>query len=360
MDERKLRGATLLLLAIIISALFFRMIQSFVLALLLAAIFAALGHPTYLRVLRVVKGRKGLASVATLLLAVLLVFTPLMMLMTVVANEAAQVSATVGPWVQQLLSHSGDWEQRLERIPWVAQLAPYQADIMAKAGELGGKAAHFAVNSLATGTQGTARFFLLLFVMVYALFFFLQDGQAILDRTLRCVPLPVDDKRRMLETFTSVTRASLKGTLVIGIVQGVLAGAAFAVIGIPGPVFWGAVMAVMSVIPGVGTAVVWVPAVVWLAVESRTGAAIGLAVWCSAVVGTADNFLRPLLVGKDTKMPDLLILLGTMGGLVLFGAVGLVIGPIIAALFVTVWELYGSAVDEIRDAPQPPSTGAVR
>jgi predicted PurR-regulated permease PerM len=212
---------------------------------------------------------------------------------------------------------------------------------------LGGKIATFAVNSLATGTRGTARFFMLLFVMLYGIFYFLKEGRLILDRALRYLPLAEEDKSRMLETFTTVTRASLKGTGVIGLAQEALGGIAFAVAGITGPVFWGLLMAVLSVLPGVGAALIWVPAVIYLAVEGRSAAAIGVGLWCAVVVSTVDNVLRPRLVGKDTKMPDLLILLGTLGGLVMFGAVGIIVGPIIAALFVTVWELFGTAVDRI-------------
>jgi predicted PurR-regulated permease PerM len=108
-------------------------------------------------------------------------------------------------------------------------------------------------------------------------------------------------------------------------------------------------MAVMSIIPGIGPAIIWVPAVIYLAVDGRTGAAIAVGLWCAAVVSTVDNLLRPKLVGKETKMPDLLILLGTLGGLAMFGAVGIIVGPIIAALFMTVWELFGSAMDWIRE-----------
>jgi predicted PurR-regulated permease PerM len=215
-------------------------------------------------------------------------------------------------------------------------------------GELGGKAASFAVTGLASGTRGTARFFMLLFVMLYGIYFFLQQGRGILDRALHYVPISEGDKHRMLETFTTVTRASLKGTGVIGIVQGVLGGVAFALAGITGPVFWGLLMAVFSVLPGVGPAIVWVPAVIYLALEGRIVAAIVVGLWCFAVVSTVDNVLRPWLVGKDTKMPDLLVLLGTLGGLVLFGVVGVIVGPIIAALFVTIWELFGAAVDQMR------------
>ena len=351
MDERRSRGLFLLLLAIGTSLLFFRMIQGFVLALLLAAVLAGLLYPMYERILRLLKDRKSMAAATTLLLGIVLVVGPGMALMTVVAREATQVSAAAGPWIDQQLQQRDAWEQRLQNIPWVANLAPYEDKILAKAGEFGGKAASFVVTGLATGTRGTAKFFMSLFVMFYAVFFFLKEGRSTLDRALHYVPLSAEEKSRMLNTFTNVTRASLKGTGVIGIVQGVLGGVAFALAGITGPVFWGMLMAVMSIIPGIGPAIIWVPAVIYLAVDGRTGAAIAVGLWCVAVVSTVDNLLRPKLVGKDTKMPDLLILLGTLGGLAMFGAVGIIVGPIIAALFLTVWELFGSAVDRMVHEP---------
>jgi predicted PurR-regulated permease PerM len=149
-----------------------------------------------------------------------------------------------------------------------------------------------------------------------------------------------DGKTLLAERVLSVIRATVKGTFVIGLLQGGLAGLAFFVAGIQGAVFWGAVMAVLSVIPGVGAALVWVPAVIYLFATDQLVAAIALAVWCAVVVGTADNVLRPRLVGKDTQMPDLLVLLSTLGGLSLFGIVGIILGPMIATLFVAVWSLY--------------------
>ena len=151
----------------------------------------------------------------------------------------------------------------------------------------------------------------------------------------------------MLEKFTSVTRATLKGTAVIGILQGIVAGLAFAVVGIPSAVFWGTIMTILSVIPGIGSALVWGPAAVILAASGHYAKAIGLALFCGLVVGSLDNFLRPRLVGKDTQMHELLILFGTLGGIFMFGAVGIIIGPIVAALFVTVWEIYGVAFKEV-------------
>ena len=164
------------------------------------------------------------------------------------------------------------------------------------------------------------------------------------------MPLRPEQSSLLLDKFVSVSRATLKGTLVVGVVQGGLAGAAFAVAGIGGAAFWGTIMGVLSVLPGIGAPLIWVPAVIYLLAVGRIGPAIGLLLWCALVVGTVDNFLRPLLVGKDTKMPDLLILLGTLGGLVVFGAVGIVIGPIVAALFLTVWELYGAAFKDVLPA----------
>jgi len=158
-----------------------------------------------------------------------------------------------------------------------------------------------------------------------------------------------------VEKFLSVSRATLKGTLIIGILQGGLAGGAFAVVGLDGAAFWGTIMVVLSIVPGIGTALVWFPAVIYLFAVGQTAAAIGLFVWCAAVVGTVDNVLRPWLVGKDTKMPDLLILLGTLGGLVVFGAKGIVIGPIVAALFITVWDLYAVAFKDY--LPESPGMG---
>jgi predicted PurR-regulated permease PerM len=116
---------------------------------------------------------------------------------------------------------------------------------------------------------------------------------------------------------------------------------------------WAAAMAALSIVPGLGTAVVWVPAVIYLFVIGRYGAGVGLLTWSAGVVGTVDNFLRPFLVGKDSKMSDLLVLISTLGGIVLFGAVGFIIGPIIAALFVTVWEIYGETFRDVLPEPAP-------
>jgi predicted PurR-regulated permease PerM len=181
-----------------------------------------------------------------------------------------------------------------------------------------------------------------------------MDGDKLLEKILYYLPLQDHDEQQMLDRFTSVTRATLKGTAVIGILQGGLAGLAFWVVGIPSATFWGVIMVVLSIIPSVGTALVWVPVALILGLGGAVGKAVGLVVFCGLVVGSLDNLLRPILVGKDTQMHELMIFFGTMGGIFMFGMIGVIIGPIIAALFVTIWEIYGQAFEDIL-----PDTGYV-
>jgi predicted PurR-regulated permease PerM len=159
--------------------------------------------------------------------------------------------------------------------------------------------------------------------------------------------------------FVSVARATIKGTLMIGLIQGGLGGLGFLAAGISGWAFWSVVMMILSVIPGVGTALVWVPGVIYLFAIGMAGKAIALGLWCALVVGMVDNVLRPRLVGRDTEMSDLLVLISTLGGIVAFGATGFIIGPIIAALWVTVWEIYGEMFSEYLPRVEMPVTETV-
>jgi predicted PurR-regulated permease PerM len=196
-------------------------------------------------------------------------------------------------------------------------------------------------------TASTAVFLLNLFVMVYAMFFFLKDGERTLEKIFYYLPLSDEDEELMLQRFISITRATVKGTLLIGIIQGALAGFAFWLASIDGAAFWGTIMAILSIVPGIGAALIWVPAVIYLIVTGQLLAGVLLFAWCAAVVGTIDNILRPILVGKDAKMPDLLILVGTLGGLFLFGPIGFIVGPIVCGLFLTVWEIYGATFKDL-------------
>lgn len=340
------------LLFVLVSAIFLHMIWGFLLAVFMAAILTGLTYPLYTRLLRYVRGRKPAAAAATLVVIVLLVVTPLALIANVVAVQALEISQSAKPQVTEVLTSFEEPEASLAWIPFWDQAKPFRAQIMKSLGEITDAISAFLINSLSAAAHGTLRLFLDLFIMLYSMFFFLMYGPEVRDQVMRLFPLKSADKELLLDKFLSVSRATLKGTFIIGIVQGSLAGLALAVVGIEGAVFWGTVMAVLSIIPGIGTAFVWVPAVIYLFAVGRTVPAIGLLLWCAVVVGTADNILRPLLVGKDTKMPDLLVMLSTFGGLALFGAVGLVIGPVVAALFLAMWRIYTDTFGDYLLAPK--------
>ncbi len=344
--QERFAKSFLIVLAISISIIFLAMIKGFLVTLLLAGIFSGMSQPLYARLVRLFRGKRVLASGATILIVLLVIVVPLTAFLGVVTSQAVNVSQSVTPWIEQQVRQPDVIDRLLDRIPFLHRLAPYQDQVVAKIGQLAGSVGTFLVNNVAAATMGTVAFLFQLFIMLYAMFFFLVDGGAILNRILYYMPLTHVEEERMVEKFVSVARATLKGTLVIGILQGTLAGLGFFAAGIKGAAFWGTVMAVLSIIPGVGAALVWIPGVAYLVIVGKVFAAVALTIWCAVVVGTMDNFLRPRLVGKDTKMSDLLILLSTLGGILLFGAVGFIIGPIVAALFVTVWDIYGVAFKE--------------
>lgn len=344
------RTAFLLLLVLGVTALFVAVCWPFLKPLLLGALLASLCRPLFGWILRVVGGRRSLASILTLLVLFVIVAGPLSAFVGVVVAQALNVSEHAIPWVQQHVGSANgfnahDWI--VQRFPAVAPHVPDQAQILEGVGRAAKAAGTFLVAGATQFTAGTAGFLLDLFVMIYAMFFFFRDGRKMLQKFFYYMPLAHEDEELLLERLTSVTRATIKGTLVIGLIQGALAGVAFWFAGIDGAAFWGTVMVVLSIVPGIGAAIVWVPAVIYLYIAGQPLAGTLLLLWCAAVVGTIDNVLRPILVGKDAKMPDLMILIGTLGGLFLFGPIGFIVGPIVCGLFLTVWEIYGATFKEI-------------
>jgi predicted PurR-regulated permease PerM len=352
----------LLALVVIISFVFLKMIRMFLMALLLAGIFASLAQPLYRRAVKLLRGRRRAAAVLVLTMLVLVVLVPLGGLLGLVTAEAIKVGDAAVPWVQDKLSNPDQITLWLQSLPFYDRIEPYRDDIMTRAGQAVGFVSRLIISSLSAATGGTLNFLFMLVVMLYAMYFFLDQGGRLVDRILFYLPMEDAEERLLLEKFRSVTRATLKGTAVIGLLQGALAGVALAVAGVPSAMFWGALMVVLSVLPGIGIGLVWVPASIVLVANGHTVEGVLLAAFCGLIVGSIDNVLRPRLVGKDTKLPDLMILLSTLGGVAMFGMLGLIIGPILAALFVTVWEIYGRVFADVlpvrtdgRGAPDDPA-----
>jgi predicted PurR-regulated permease PerM len=340
-----LRTAFVLLLVAAVTALFLAVAWPFLKPLLLGALLAGLFHPLYRWITRLLGGRRSLGAAVTLLVLLVLGLGPLSVFLGIVVQQALTVSDQAIPWLTQHLGAASTFnvnEWVMQRFPALAKYMPSQEQLLEQVGTAAKTAGAFLVTFASRMTVTTASFLLNLFVMLYAMFFFFKDGHKILERIFYYLPLSDEDETSMLARFTSITRATIKGTLVIGIIQGALGGIAFRVAGIEGAALWGTIMTILSIIPGIGAPLVWVPVVIVLFVNGQYVTATLLLVWCGAVVATIDNFLRPVFVGRDAQMPDLLILIGTLGGLFLFGPMGFIVGPIICGLFLTVWDIYGT------------------
>lgn len=344
--EARHHNLFVIVLVAVAAGLFLAVIWPILQALFIGAILSGLCYPLFRTLAKFFGGRRSLASMATLLILFLLIVGPLSALSGLVVKQAMIISEYAIPWFQERFASSSlqglrDWVTI--HFPWTSEFIPTQEDIVKTIGTGAQAAGGYLVSGISAFTATTATFLLNFFVMFYAMFFFLRDGSKILNKTMSYIPLGPEEKSIMLERFTSITRATIKGTFLIGLLQGSLAGLGFYFAGIEAAVFWGVVMVILSVVPGIGSALVWGPAVIYLFVTGQTLTGTLLLIWCAGVVSTIDNLLRPRLVGQDARMPDLLILVGTLGGLFLFGPLGVVIGPIVCGVFLTTLDIYASA-----------------
>lgn len=346
MKQALVSKTTLLCLVILISTVFLTMIHQFLMAIFMAGLFSAMVTPLHNLLSKKLGNRETLASIITVLGIVLLILTPLAILITLVVTQAISIGQSVTPWVQSFINEPTTLTVYLEKIPFYQEMLPYRDFIVQKAGELVGTVSTFLIDSLTAFTKVSIDAIFSSIIMLYVMFYFLTMGDVLLKKILFFLPLDDLSEQRLLNRFTSVTRATIKGTLIIGIMQGTICGMAFAIAGIEGPVFWGSLMAVTSIIPAFGTAIIWFPALIILALSGKFTGVVILAVLCGAVAGNLDNIVRPRLVGKDTEMHDLFVLFGTLGGISMFGLLGIIIGPIVAALFITIWEIYGDTFKE--------------
>mgnify|MGYP006273328161 FL=1 len=350
LKKARLARITVILMLIAITLLFFQMIRGFFMTIILTAIFSGIMYPVYNRLRKMMKGRTVVPSLITIILFVLIILIPLATFMTIVVEQAITAGNELVPLLRERLRNPDSLFDELRALPVVGEYLQDEEQLLQTIEQAINQVSNFVVSSGSAITSGVVQFSFQTFIFLFTMYYFLIYGKQYLTRFLYYIPLETNQERILLNKFVVVTRATLKGTFVIGIIQGALGGVAMSIAGISNTLFWGVIMAVMSIIPAVGPAIVWFPAAVFLILGGHYVAGIGLLLFGAVVIGNIDNLLRPRLVGKDTQLPDLMILFGTLGGLAMFGMPGLIIGPIIAALFITIWEIYG---ETYRDALHP-------
>lgn len=338
MDFKKVQTLFFFSMIIIFAITVLYIFQPFFYPIFWAAVIAITFYPTYLYLERFIK-IPTLSALITLLIVVALVFIPLFVIGILLVNESALLYTKLAE--SNLFGSVQNISTHLDQIPLIG---PYLDQAGAQGSSYATSAAKnislFLFNNIKDITQNSIRFILLFFVMIYTLFFFLKDGKRMLSRLMHLCPLGDTYEEMLYERFTSTARATLKGTIIIGIIQGALGGILFALTGIEGALIWGILMILLSLIPGIGSAIIWLPAgIIMLALgnvwQGVTILAVGM-----FVISLIDNLLRPALVGKDTQMHPVLILFSTLGGIALFGISGFIIGPVLTALFLAVVSIY--------------------
>ena len=339
-------------LLLLVTAAFLWLIQGFLQPIFWAVALGILVYPLHLQLLQRLKGQETLAAAASVVVVVIVIVIPVIGIGTAVTTEALALRESLRDDNIGLARVELELRRRAPQLLVLMESvgidpARLQAQLSSSAVEI---SQFIASRALSIG-QDTLRIGLYFFLMLYLLFFFMRDGQRMLDTAVRVLPLGDDRERQLFARFAEVSRATIKGTLIVGVVQGTIGGITFSLLGIGAPVLWGVVMALLSIVPAVGPALVWVPAAIVLLFNGQVAAGLILIAVGVLVIGLADNVLRPILVGRDTRMPDYLILLSTLGGLAAFGLAGVVIGPIIAAFFLTVWAMAAEAFFQSPDDP---------
>lgn len=351
------RGAFLLLLGILTLA-FLGLLLPFFGALLWAVALALLFHPLYRRLGGGRHKRRNLASLLTVLVVLVSVVLPLTIVGIILVQDLLALSS-------RIRSGAIDFASIFQRM--IGAAPSWVVDLLERAGlddpgavqqRLQSMAANGS-QELATGAlsvgQNTLSFLLSCGVMLYLLFFLLRDGRKLSAAIRRAMPLARPQAQQLLDRLTIVTRATVKGNVIVAAVQGTLGGIALAVLGVQGALLWGVLMAIFSLLPAVGAAIIWGPAALYLLAIGAVWKSVALVAFGALIVGSVDNVLRPVLVGRDTQMPDYVVLLSTIGGIAVVGINGFVVGPVIAALFMTAWEVFASS----RVAPgRPTAEGA--
>lgn len=339
---RRLEDTSFLLLVVAVSLALAWVVHPLFGAVLWAVITAMLFSPLNERFLRRMPERRNLAALLTLLIVMTLVILPAILLTAFLLREVSSVyallqsgridpttyflrfQASLPTWLNASLERIGLTDFEAVRTKLTSGIAASFQSLTAQAFSIGQRAFGFVV---ALG------------VMLYMTFFLLRDGKVLAARVEQAIPLDPARRTTLFATFAAVIRATIKGSLIVAIVQGAIGGVVFWALGIHAALLWGVLMGFLSLLPAVGTGLIWAPVAIYLLVTGALWQGIVLILCGVFVIGMVDNVLRPMLVGRDTRIPDYVVLVTTLGGLETIGFNGLVIGPVIAALFIAVWEM---------------------
>lgn len=338
-----------ILLLIAVTAGFGLVLEEYAVAIFWGVVFAIVFAPLHRKLLMRMPNKPTLAALATLLISLVMVILPLSLIGLSLIKETAAIyerissgNLSAGSYVEQVFNALPSW-----LTPWMEKLhLGTLEEIQTKLSNIALQASKLAATKAVGLGQNTLGFVVGFGVMLYLIFFLLRDGKELVARIWAATPLAPEHKRELAIKFITVIRATVKGNLAVAAAQGALGGLIFWLLGIQGAVLWAVVMAFLSLLPAVGAGLVWGPVAIYFLATGAVTKGLILAAYGVLVIGLVDNVLRPLLVGKDTKMPDYVVLISTLGGMALFGLSGFVLGPAIAALFMAAWELFATMQEQ--------------
>ena len=343
MNHTHLHNKTLLVLLILVSIAFIWILLPYYGAVFWAIILGIVFAPLQRRLNQRFKWPRNVTSLITLGTAMLIAVLPVIVISALLVQEGAMLYKNIESGALDIPAYVTHFKEALpifvqhflERLG-VGNFEGLQ-DKLSKGAMVGSQ--YFASQAFSFG-QGTLDFIVSFGIMLYLLFFFLRDGSELARRIREAVPMAEQQKRRLQLKFNRVVRATVKGNLLVAVTQGALGGFIFWVLDIPSALLWAVLMAFLSLLPAVGAGIVWAPVAAYFLLSGAIWQGVVLTLFGILVIGMVDNVLRPILVGKDTRMPDYLILVSTLGGLAVFGLNGFVIGPLIAALFLSTWSIF--------------------
>jgi len=329
---------TLLGLLLGTSITFLWMLGHYLYPVFWAIVIAIIFYPVYRYFSDRFHGRSAIASLTTIGSIILLVVIPLSIVVTMIIQESITLYETVTTTESSI--GIGLFDQALTSVALLEPIGISADDVTNRLRSWFSSGLETVSGSIISATQSTFSFIISLAIMLYLLFFMFKDGSRLEQLLYRHIPLDTIHTTRLFGHFTATTRAVAKGTIAIAILQGILGGIAFWIAGVSAPTLWGAAMGVLAIIPAIGPALIWLPAGVILLITGSVWQGVFILIVGALLVSVIDEFLRPILIGRGTKMPDAVVLLATLGGLATFGISGFIVGPIVAAFFISFWVIF--------------------